>query len=139
MLSVRAHGSVGQFTWLGKPRRRRSIGITESEFLHDRQMDLCLEHGPRRFVFFDNIGLIGKDCGEVDMLKGRIRRELHARGLLTHELCRAARCCCILGIELDGERLRTRAASTKYEKLRLTLHWILGKKRVSGRMLEWDT
>ena len=34
------------------------------------------------------------------------------------------------------KRLRTRAASTKYEKLRLTLQWILRKKRGSGQMLE---
>ena len=52
---------------------------------------------PRGFVYIDNIGLIGKDSGEVDMLLGRICHELHARGLLTHELCRAARCFDILG------------------------------------------
>ena len=44
-----------------------ATGITESELLHDRQ-DLGLERRPRGFVFTDNIGLLGKDCGEVDML-----------------------------------------------------------------------
>ena len=41
-----------------------------------------------------------------------------------------------LGVELDGETLRGRAASGKYEKLRLTLQWILEKRYVSGGMLE---
>ena len=80
------------------------IIITESELLHHRQLDLGLEHGPRGFVHIDNIGLIGKDFGEVDMIVGLICRELRSRGLLTHELCRAARCCDILGIELAGEK-----------------------------------
>ena len=37
-----------------------------------------------------------------------------------------------MGIELDGEMLRTRAASAEYEKLRLALHWVLEQRRVSG-------
>ena len=71
----------------------------------------------------DNIGLIGKDREEVDSVMGRISHELCSRGLLTHELCLATRCCDILELKLDGERLvRTRAASALYEKLRLALH-----------------
>ena len=50
------------------------------------------------------------------------------RGLLTRGICVAARCCDILGVELDGERLRARAASEKNEKLRLTQQWILEKR-----------
>ena len=98
-----------------------ATGIAESELFHDRQVNLSLEHGPRAFVFLDNIGLIGKDREEVDWVMGRISHDLCSRGLLTHELCFASRCCDILGIELDGERLRTRAASAKCEKLRLAL------------------
>ena len=67
---------------------------------------------------------------------GRISHELCSRGLLTHELCRASRCCDILGIELDGERLHTRAASAKNEKLRLALQWVLEQRRVWGQKLE---
>ena len=134
MLSVPAHG-VQLGSLLGSASHDvEAIGITESELLHDRQLDLSLEYGPRGFVHIDNIGLIGKDGGEVDVLMGRICRELRSQGLLIHELCRATRCCDILGIDVD--RLRTLVASTKYEKLRLTLQWILGKKRVSGQMLE---
>ena len=40
------------------------------------------------------------------------------------------------GVKLDGGRLRARAASGKYEKLRLTLQWILEKRRVPGWMPE---
>ena len=50
------------------------------------------------------------------------------RGLQTRGICVAARCCDILGVELDGETLRARAASGKYEKLRLTLQWNLEKR-----------
>ena len=67
---------------------------------------------------------------------GRISHELCSRGLLTHELCLASRCCDILGIELDGERLRTRAASAKCEKLYLALQWVLEERRVSGQKLD---
>ena len=67
---------------------------------------------------------------------GFISHELCSRGLLTHELCLASRCCDILGIELDGGRLRTRAASAKNEKLRLALHRVLEQRRVSGQKLE---
>ena len=82
--------------------------MAENELLHDRQ-DLSLVHGPRGFVHIDNIGLIGKDREEVNLLMEKICRELCSRGLLTHELCLASRCCDILGVdELDGERLRTR-------------------------------
>ena len=42
-----------------------AAGIAESELLHDRQVNLSLEHGPRAFVCIDNIGLIGKDREEV--------------------------------------------------------------------------
>ena len=108
-------------------------GIAESELLHDRQVNLSLEHGARAFVYIDNIGLIGKDREEVD--RGRFS-ELCSRGLLTQELCLASRCSDILGTELDGERLRTRAASAEYEDLRLALHWVLEQRRVSGQKLE---
>ena len=57
------------------------------------------------------------------------------RGLPTRGICVAARCCDILGFDLDEERLRARAASGKCEKLRLTLQWILEKRRVPGWML----
>ena len=50
------------------------------------------------------------------------------RGLLTRGICVAARCCDILGVESDGERLRARAASGTYQKLRLTLQRILEKR-----------
>ena len=97
---------------------------------------LSLEHEAWASVNIDILGLIGKDREEVDRVMGRISHELCSRGLLTPELCLASRCCDILGVELDGERLRTRAASTKYEKLRLALHWVLEQRRVSGQKLE---
>ena len=43
------------------------------------------------------------------------------RGLETRGISVAARCCDRLGVELDGETLRARAASGKCEKLRLRL------------------
>ena len=43
-----------------------ATGIAERKFLHDRQVNLSLEHGPRAFVFFDNIGITGKDREEAD-------------------------------------------------------------------------
>ena len=113
-----------------------ATGIAESELLHDRHANQSLEHGPRGFVYIDNIGLTGKDLEEVGRLVGCVSRVLCSRGLLTHELCLATRCCDVLGIELDGERLRTRAISAKYEKLRLSLQWVLEQRRVSGQVLE---
>ena len=59
-----------------------ATGIAERELLHDRQVNLCLEHGPRALVYIDNIGLIGKDREEVDWVMGRISHELCSRGLL---------------------------------------------------------
>ena len=55
-----------------------ATGIAESELVHDRQVNVCLEHGP-------------KDREKVH--RGRISPELCSRGLLTHELCLASRCC----------------------------------------------
>ena len=81
--------------------------MAENELLHNRQ-GLGLVHGPRGFVCIDNIGLIGKDREEVNLLMEKICRELCSQGLLTHELCLPSRCCDILGVdELDGGRLRT--------------------------------
>ena len=108
-----------------------ATGIAENELLYDRQVNLCLEHGPGLLVFFDNVGLVGKHRGEVDHVN-----ELCSRGMLTNELCLASRCD-ILGIELDGERLRTRAASAKYEEVGLALHWVLEQRRDRSWNASW--
>ena len=127
---------MGSSSWLSKPRRRRWWRPSVSQrasFSTTGSWILVSSTGPEASSISTTSVSLARILGEVDMLMGRICRELHARGLLTHELCWATRCCDVLGIELDGERLRTRAASTTYEKLRLTLQWILGKKRISGQ------
>ena len=84
VLSVSTHGF--QLNGLSG----KATGIEESELLHDRQVNLTLEHGMRALVFIHNIGLVGKDREEVDQVMGRLSHELCSRGLLTPELSRVA-------------------------------------------------
>ena len=108
--------------------------MAENELLHDRQ-DLSLVHGPRGLVLIDNIGLIGKDREEVNLLMEKICRELCSLGLLTHELCLPSRCCDILGGSTNWmeKGCELAAASGTYEKLRLALQWALGGRRHGSR------
>ena len=71
--------SVRRFIWRNRPQRRPfQAGMAENELLHNRQ-GLSLVHGPRGFVYIDNIRLIGKDRWEVNLLMEKICRELCSR------------------------------------------------------------
>ena len=114
-----------------------ATSIAESELLHDRQVNLSVWNtGPGLLSVSTTSGPLLWDREEVDQVMGRISHELCSRGLLTLELCLASRCRDFLGIDLDGEKLRTRAASAQHEELRLALHWVLEHRWVSGQKLE---
>ena len=61
---------------------------------------------------------------------------LEAHGLVTHDFVDSCVVQEILGVELDGARHRTRITPKRYSRLRKVLRWVLGRRNISGAMLE---
>ena len=111
-------------------------GFTEDKALQEDNPDRLLGDDIRFFAYIDNIGVIGKSRVRVREQMQLLREALEAVGLATHDFADADHVQKVLGITLDGKRLRTRASPERYCRIRHLLRWLLRQKQVSGKMLE---
>ena len=91
-----------------------ATGIAGSELFHDRQVNLSLGHRPWVLFISTTSGSLARTARKLIGSWVAISHELCLRGLLTHELCLASRCC-DLGIEVDGEKT---AHSGSFDEIR---------------------
>ena len=103
--------------------------------LREGHSDVLLDRG-RFFCYVDNIGILGLTPDGVREAMAKVILTLEAHGLVTHDFVDACVVQEILGIELDGEKHRTRITPKRYSRLRKVLRWVLGRRKISGAMLE---
>ncbi len=109
--------------------------LSENEPIIDRGRKVTLA-GIRHYVYVDNIGVIGWNEDDVNSALDSSISTLENCGLKTHEKSSARPVDEMLGMQVDGIRLRCRCAPTRFWKLYKTLEWALSRRCLDGRTLE---
>jgi hypothetical protein len=112
-------------------RATESGAVDSSQILSDSGPDKLLSDRTRYFIYIDNIGIIGKDKTKVNETLYSIQSSLESVGLLTHDVVEACHEQDILGVSMDGLRLRTRASTARYCRVRHVLRWLLRQRKIS--------
>ena len=90
----------------------------------------------RFFCYVDHIGILGVSEEEVRGAMAKVVTTLESYGLATHDFVDSFVTQEILRIEIDGRMHRTTITPKRDHRHRRVLKWVLGRRAISGAVLE---
>ena len=114
--------------------------LLHSEAVKDRGPPFVItadhQDKPGHYVYVDNLGVLSKDLPFVEEAANELTHLFTSQGLILHPAEIKTGQVKTLGVELDGQKLRTRVLPERLHKLRAALCGLLHRGRCSGRTLE---
>ena len=115
-------------------------GLGKGSLLQDRGRPLilsCERHGPlRHYMCVDNMGVMGTDRPKVEAALGGLTDTFTKKGLVVHEQSITSGVAEVLGVELDGSLMQSRATGKRRLRARQAISGLLRRGRCSGSALE---
>jgi hypothetical protein len=119
---------------------RRSDLLREARLWNDASGGISLREALSsslwKYVYVDNVGVLGTDPSQVRRGLAEAERVLNAAGLATHESEFTTERATTLGVHLDFELCRTELTLKRLWRTRRAIRALLRRRLVSGQALE---